>query len=69
MIDKVQKALQEASLYLKEQAGNLSGSAREKAYQLIDDWLAVFPKLENFYLDARYHIYNHLCLHSITQLR
>jgi hypothetical protein len=48
MIDKVQKALQEASLYLKEQAESLSGSAREKAYQLIDDWLAVFPKLENY---------------------
>lgn len=48
MIDKVQKALQEASLYLKEQAGTLGGSAREKAYQVIDDWLAVFPKLENY---------------------
>ncbi|HKK75236.1 MAG TPA: hypothetical protein VJ953_09200 [Saprospiraceae bacterium] len=48
MIDKVQKALQEASLYLKEQAGSFSGTARDKAYQLIDDWLAVFPKLENY---------------------
>ena len=48
MIDKIQQALNEATVYLKEQANNLGGSAKEKAFQLIDDWLAVFPKLENY---------------------
>lgn len=48
MIDKIQQALNEATIYLKEQANNLGGSAKEKAFQLIDDWLAVFPKLENY---------------------
>lgn len=48
MIDKVQKALNEASNFFKEQANQIGGSAKEKAFQLIDDWLAVFPKLENY---------------------
>ena len=48
MLDKIQKALQEGSLYLKTQAENLNGTARDKVYQLIDDWLSVFPKLESY---------------------
>ena len=46
MIDKIVKTLQDAGESLREQAGNLGTGAKEKTYQLIDDWLKVFPQLE-----------------------
>lgn len=46
MIDKFKKAIQEASDLLREQAGVLGSSAREKSYQIIEDWLQIFPALE-----------------------
>ncbi len=46
MIEKVWKSIQEASGLLLEQADQLGKGARDKAYQLIEDWLAVFPRLE-----------------------
>ena len=33
---------------VKEQATNLSDSVKEKAYALIEDWLKIFPSLENY---------------------
>ena len=46
MIDKIVKTLQEAGDSLREQAGHLGTGAKEKTYNLIDDWLKIFPKLE-----------------------
>lgn len=46
MIDKVKQAIKEASEALREQATNLGEGAKEKSYQLIEEWLQVFPKLE-----------------------
>jgi hypothetical protein len=51
MIDKIKKTLQDAGDVLKEQASNLGENAREKSYQLIEDWLQVFPKLEIYGLE------------------
>jgi hypothetical protein len=48
MIDKILKGLQQAGESLKEQAGNIGESAKEKSYQIIEDWVAVFPKLEGY---------------------
>lgn len=46
MIDKIKKALQEAGDAIKEQTTQISEGAKEKTYQLIDEWLQIFPKLE-----------------------
>ncbi|MBK8705650.1 MAG: hypothetical protein IPN33_20190 [Saprospiraceae bacterium] len=51
MFDKILRAVQEASDTLREQAGSLGDNAKEKSYQLIDDWLQVFPKLEVYGLE------------------
>lgn len=46
MIDKLKKALHEASEMVREQAATFGEGAKEKSYQLIEEWLLVFPKLE-----------------------
>lgn len=51
MIDKIKQALQEAGDLLKEQAGAFGEGAKEKSYQLIEEWLKVFPKLEMYGLE------------------
>ncbi len=51
MIDRLKKALQEASDAVMEQAGNLGESAKEKGYQIIDEWLSVFPKMQAYGLE------------------
>ncbi len=51
MLDKFMKALQDASESIREQAANLGEGAREKTYQLIEEWLQVFPKLEVYGLE------------------
>ena len=48
MIDKIVKTIQDAGESIREQAGNLGTGAKEKTYQLIDDWLKVFPQLEMY---------------------
>ncbi|MCO6476048.1 MAG: hypothetical protein J5I94_05465 [Phaeodactylibacter sp.] len=51
MIDKFKKAIQDASDVLREQAASLGEGAKEKTYQLIEEWLQVFPKLEIYGLE------------------
>ena len=51
MIDRLKKTLQEASDMLREQASHLGEGAREKSYQLIEEWLQIFPKLEVYGLE------------------
>ncbi len=46
MIDKIKKALQEATDLIKVQANSLGEGAKEKSYQLIEEWLKIFPQLE-----------------------
>lgn len=46
MIDKFKKSFQQASDFIKDQANNISDTAKEKTFQLIDDWMEVFPALE-----------------------
>ncbi|PHN07677.1 hypothetical protein [Flavilitoribacter nigricans] len=52
MIDKIKKALQDASDVIKDQTSSLSEGAKEKTYQLIDEWLQIFPKLEIYGLEV-----------------
>ncbi|MEN0003726.1 MAG: hypothetical protein AAF798_06270 [Bacteroidota bacterium] len=51
MIDKIKRAIQEAGDVLKEQASQFGEGAKEKSYQLIEEWLAVFPQLEVYGLE------------------
>lgn len=51
MIDKIKKALQDAGEVIKDQTSSLSEGAKEKTYQLIDEWLQIFPKLEIYGLE------------------
>lgn len=53
MIDKVMKALQEAGDTLREQTNNLGSGAKEKAFQVIEDWLKVFPQLAAMGLEVK----------------
>lgn len=51
MIDKLMKSLQDAGDMLREQATSFSESAKDKGYQIIEDWLQIFPKLEIYGLE------------------
>ena len=51
MIDKILKGLQDAAETLKAQAGQFGEGTKERAYQIIDDWLQIFPRLETYGLE------------------
>ncbi|MEQ8706135.1 MAG: hypothetical protein RIC19_19545 [Phaeodactylibacter sp.] len=53
MIDKVKQAINEASEALREQAAQFGEGAKEKSFQLIEEWLTVFPKLEIYGLQIQ----------------
>lgn len=52
MIDLLKKAIQDATDTIKEQTSNLGEGAKEKTYELIEDWLQIFPKLEIYGLEV-----------------
>ncbi len=51
MLDQIKKALQEATDLLRSQASSIGSGAKEKTYQVIEDWLKIFPKLEIYGLE------------------
>lgn len=51
MLDKLMRTLQEAGDMLRDQASSISEGAKDKGYQIIDDWLQIFPKLEIYGLE------------------
>lgn len=51
MLDKLLRSLQEATDMLKNQVGNIGESAKEKGYEIIEEWLMVFPKLQQYGLE------------------
>ncbi|MCB9276217.1 MAG: hypothetical protein H6564_19400 [Lewinellaceae bacterium] len=52
MIDKLKKAFQETADTLREQAAAFGEGAKEKGFQLIEEWLLIFPKLELYGLEV-----------------
>lgn len=52
MIDKLLKGLQDAAETIRQQASQVSEGTKEKAYQVIDDWLQIFPRLETYGLEV-----------------
>lgn len=53
MIDKLKQVLQEATDLVKEQSTKLGSGAKEKTYEVIEDWLKIFPKLEAYGLHVK----------------
>lgn len=48
MIDKLKETFAQASEIIKEQTSNIGDAAKEKSQKLIDDWLRVFRRLEEY---------------------
>jgi len=46
MINKIKNSLQNVGVILSEQASNLSGSAKEKGYGFIEDWVTSLKRFE-----------------------
>lgn len=46
MFDRLNKAFQDATEAIREQTANLGADAKEKTYEIIEEWLKIFPKLE-----------------------
>lgn len=51
MIDKIKQTIKELSETMQEQASSFGTGAKEKSYQIIEDWLQIFPKLEIYKLE------------------
>jgi len=51
MIDKLMRSLQGAGDMLREQANSFKEGAKDKGYQIIEDWLQIFPKLQSYGLE------------------
>lgn len=47
MIEQLKQMMQEASEAVKLQVNNVSSNAKEKAYELIEEWLQIIPLLES----------------------
>ncbi|MFM8448603.1 MAG: hypothetical protein ACKOAY_00730 [Haliscomenobacter sp.] len=52
MLNKLMQSLREATEALKEEATQMGEGAREKTEKVINDWLQIFPKLQQFGLQV-----------------
>lgn len=46
MIDRISRVLQDVTENIRQQTAQMGEGAKEKTYQLIEEWLQIFPKLE-----------------------
>jgi len=51
MIDKIKRTIKELSDTVQEQATTFGASARERSFEMIEEWLRIFPKLEMYKLE------------------
>ncbi len=51
MIDKLKQSIAQAGEIIRDQATALGDSAKEKAYNLIEEWVTILPRLENANLE------------------
>ena len=54
MFDKIKESIHQAGEAIKEQASAFGDAAKEKAYQLIDQWISNLPALEAYGLKVNY---------------
>ncbi len=52
MIDKIIKTIQDTGQSLIEQTSQLGSGAKEKTFEIINDWLKIFPQLEAYGLEV-----------------
>ena len=52
MLEKIRESIQQAGDLLREQAANVGETAKEKAYQLIENWVNALPKMEELGLEV-----------------
>lgn len=50
MIDKIKQTIKDMTDAIQEQASSFTDNAKEKGYQIIEEWLQIFPKLEVYKL-------------------
>ena len=53
MIDKIKQVLQDATDLVKEQSTRIGTGAREKTLEVIEDWLQIIPKLQEYGLELK----------------
>ena len=51
IFDQIKSSIDKLGENLKDQAGSLSESAKEKSMQMIDEWLRVIPRLQTYGMD------------------
>lgn len=51
MIDKIKQTIKDMTDAIQEQASSFGENAKEKGYQIIEEWLQIFPKLELYQLN------------------
>lgn len=54
MFDKIKQGINQAGEALKEQATNLGEAAKEKGFQIIEQWISILPKLEAYGFKTSY---------------
>ncbi len=54
MLDKIKESIQQAGELIKEQAAALGDVAKEKGYQLIEQWIEAIPVLESLGLKTKF---------------
>jgi hypothetical protein len=51
ILDQLRNAVDRLSEEVRNQASNISDSAKEKSMEMIDEWLNIFPKLQSYGMD------------------
>lgn len=51
MIDKIKQTIKDMTDAIQEQASSFGENAKEKGFQIIEEWLQIFPKLELYKLN------------------
>jgi hypothetical protein len=54
MFDKFKQTIQQAGETIKEQAAAIGDAAKEKSFQIIDQWISNLPKMEALGLQVNY---------------
>jgi len=54
MFEKIKETIAHAGETLKEQAASIGDAAKEKGYQMIEQWLSALPKLEAYGFKTTY---------------
>lgn len=54
MIEKIKNSFNRTGELIKEQAAALGDAAKQKGYNLINDWISILPKLKEYGLETSF---------------